>query len=86
MTWSRSCGATEQIRDRTGLLRPERRMWSRGDARAAEQTRNGDSKNPELSDDPDFAKLQKQVDVPRPLAEQAARERRRRDVRNATLE
>jgi len=48
------------------------------DALAAERMRNGDSKKPELSDDPDVAKLQKQVDLPRPMAEQAVRERRRR--------
>jgi hypothetical protein len=51
------------------------------DALAAERTQNGDSKKPELSDDPDVAKLQKQVDwvdVPRPMAEQAVREHRRR--------
>ena len=50
------------------------------DALAAERMRNGDSKKPELSDDPDVAKLQKQVDVPRPMAEQAVRERRRRSM------
>jgi hypothetical protein len=48
------------------------------DALAAERMRNEDSKKPELSDDPDVAKLQKQVDVPRPMAEQAVEERRRR--------
>lgn len=48
------------------------------DALAAERMRNEDSKKPELSDDPDVAKLQKQVDVPRPMAEQAVKERRRR--------
>jgi hypothetical protein len=47
-------------------------------ALAAERMRNEDSKKPELSDDPDVAKLQKQVDVPRPMAEQAVKERRRR--------
>ena len=48
------------------------------DALAAERMRNRDSKKPELSDDPDVAELQKQVDVPRRMAEQAVRERRRR--------
>jgi hypothetical protein len=48
------------------------------DALAAERMRNEDSKKPELSDDPDVAKLQEQVDVPRPMAEQAVKERRRR--------
>jgi len=48
------------------------------DALAAERMRNGDSKKPELSDDPDVAKRQKQVDVPRPMAERAVKERRRR--------
>src|SRR5260370_29229989 len=47
------------------------------DALAAERMRSGDSKKPELSDDPDVSKLQKQVDVPRPMAEQAVKERRR---------
>ena len=50
------------------------------DALAAERMRNWDSKKPELSDDPDVAELQKQVDVPRPMAEQAVKERRRRAV------
>ena len=48
------------------------------DALAAERMRNLDSKKPELSDDPDVAQLQEQVDVPRPIAEQAVREHRRR--------
>src|SRR5439155_24911999 len=48
------------------------------DALAAERMRNEDSKKPELSDDPDVAKLQRQVDVPRPMAEQAVSEHRRR--------
>jgi hypothetical protein len=50
------------------------------DALAAERMRNGDSKKPELSDDPDVAKLQKQVDLPRPMAEQTVKEHRRRAV------
>jgi hypothetical protein len=48
------------------------------DALAAERMRNEDSKKPELSDDPDVAKLQELVDVPRPMAEQAVKEHRRR--------
>ena len=48
------------------------------DAVVTERMRNWDSKIPALSDDPDVAKLQKQVDVPRPMAEQAVKERRRR--------
>ena len=48
------------------------------EALVTERMRNWDSKRPELSDDPDVAELQKQVDVPRPMAEQAVKERRRR--------
>lgn len=50
------------------------------DAVVTERMRNWDSKKAELSDDPDVAELQKQVDVPRPMAEQAAQERRRRAI------
>jgi hypothetical protein len=50
------------------------------DAVVTERMRNWDSKQPELSDDPDVAELQKQVDVPRPMAEQAVKERRRRAI------
>ena len=50
------------------------------DAVAAERMRNEDSKNPDFSEDPEVAKLQKQIDVPRPMAEQAVRERRRRAI------
>jgi hypothetical protein len=50
------------------------------DALAAERMRKGASKKPKLSDDPDVAKLQKQVDVPRTMAEQAVKERRRRTM------
>jgi hypothetical protein len=39
-----------------------------------------DSKKPALSDDPDVAELQQRADVPRPMAEQAVKERRRRAV------
>jgi len=49
-------------------------------ATIAERMRNWDSKKAELSDDPDVAELQKQVDVPRPMAEQAVKERRRRAI------
>jgi hypothetical protein len=48
------------------------------EALVTERMRNWDSKKPALSDDPDVAKLQTQVDVPRPMAEQAVKERRRR--------
>ena len=54
------------------------------EALAAERMRNEDSKKPELSDDPDVAMLQKQVDVPRPMAEQAVKERRRRAMSEIT--
>ena len=50
------------------------------DALAAERMRNWDSKKAKLSDDPDAAELQKQLDVPRPMAEQAVKERRRRAI------
>ncbi len=45
-----------------------------------ERMRNWDSKKPALSDDPDVAELQQRADVPRPMAEQAVKERRRRAV------
>jgi hypothetical protein len=39
-----------------------------------------DSKEPKLSDDQDVAALQKLADVPRPMAEQVVKERRRRAI------
>jgi hypothetical protein len=49
--------------------------------------RNWDSRKPELPDDSDVAALQTQVDVPRPMAEQAVKERPpSRDGRNAIVE
>jgi hypothetical protein len=50
------------------------------DALAAERMRNWDSKKPNLSDDPDVAELQKELDLPRPMAEQAVKEHRRRAI------
>jgi hypothetical protein len=50
------------------------------DAVVTERMRNWDSKKAELSDDPDVAELQTQVDVPRPMAEQVVKERRRRAI------
>jgi len=50
------------------------------EALVTERMRNWDSKKPKLSDDPDIAELQKELDVPRPMAEQAVKERRRREV------
>ena len=50
------------------------------EALVTERMRNWDSKRPALSDDPDVAELQKQADVPRPMAEQAVKEHRRRAV------
>jgi hypothetical protein len=50
------------------------------DALVAERMRNWDSKKPKLSDDPDVAELQKELDVPRPMAEQAVKEHRRRAI------
>ena len=50
------------------------------DALVTERMRNWDSKKPKLSDDPDTAELQKELDMPRPMAEQAVKERRRRAI------
>ena len=50
------------------------------DAVVTERMRNWDSRKAELSDDPDVAELQRQVDVPRPMAEQVVKERRRRAI------
>jgi hypothetical protein len=50
------------------------------DAVLTERTRNWDSKKPRLSQDADVAELQKNLDVPRPMAEQAVKERRRRET------
>jgi hypothetical protein len=50
------------------------------DAVAAERMRNYSSKSCELSDDTDVAELQKQIDMPRRLAERAVKERRRRAI------
>jgi hypothetical protein len=50
------------------------------DALVTERMRKWDSKRAALSDDPDVAELQKQADVPRPMAEQAVKESRRRAV------
>jgi hypothetical protein len=48
------------------------------DALVAERMRKLDSKKPKLSDDPHVAELQKELDVPRPIAEKAVKEHRRR--------
>jgi hypothetical protein len=50
------------------------------DALVAERMRDWASKKPRLSDDADVAKLQKDLDAPRPMAEQAVKERRRRAI------
>jgi len=50
------------------------------DAVVTERIRNSDSKKTRLSGDPDVAELQKDHDVPRPMAEQAVKERRRRAI------
>jgi hypothetical protein len=50
------------------------------DALITERMREWDSKKPKLSDDPEVAELQQHADVPRPMAEQAVKERRRRAV------
>ncbi len=49
------------------------------DALITERMREWDSKKPKLSD-PEVAGLQRHADVPRPMAEQAVKERRRRAV------
>lgn len=50
------------------------------DALVAERMRNWDSKEPKLSDESDAAELQKQLDLPKSMAEQALKERRRRAI------
>ena len=50
------------------------------DALVEERMRNWDSKKPKLSDDSDVAELQKELDMPRPMAEQAVKEHRRRAI------
>jgi hypothetical protein len=50
------------------------------DAVVTERIRNSDSKKPRLSDDPNVAELQKGLDAPRAMAEQAVKERRRRAI------
>ena len=50
------------------------------EALVTERMRKWDSKKPKLSDDPDVADLQKEHDVPRPVAEKAVKERRRRAI------
>lgn len=50
------------------------------DALVTERMRNLDSKKPRLSNDPDVAGLQTELDVPKPMAEQAVKERRRRAI------
>ena len=50
------------------------------EALVTERMREWDSKKPKLSDDPDVAELQKVSEVPRPMAESAVKERRRRAI------
>jgi hypothetical protein len=50
------------------------------EALVIERMRKRDSKKPKLSDDPDVAELQAEGDVPRPVAEKAMKERRRRAI------
>jgi hypothetical protein len=50
------------------------------EALVTERMRKSDSKKPKLSDDPDVAQLQKLADVPKPMAEQVVKERRRRAI------
>ena len=62
-------------------------IWCQNEALVTERMRNWDSRKPELPDDSDVAALQTQVDVPRPMAEQAVKERPpSRDGRNAIVE
>lgn len=50
------------------------------EALVTERMRKWGSKQPTLSDDPEVAELQKHADVPRPMAEQAVKVRRRRAI------
>jgi hypothetical protein len=50
------------------------------EALVTERMRKWDSKKPKLSDDQDVAELQKLADVPKPMAEQVVKERRRRAI------
>jgi len=50
------------------------------DALVTERMRKWDSKKPKLSDDPHVAELQKELDVPRPIAEKVVKEHRRRAI------
>jgi hypothetical protein len=50
------------------------------EALVTERMRKWDSKKPKLSDDQDVAALQKLADVPKPMAEQVVKERRRRAI------
>jgi hypothetical protein len=49
-----------------------------------ESTRQWDAKELEISEDPEAAHLQKSVDLPKSIAERAAKERRHRQFLNAT--
>jgi hypothetical protein len=50
------------------------------EALVTERMRKCDSKTPKVSDDPDVAELQEERDVPRLVAENAVKERRRRAI------
>jgi len=50
------------------------------EALVTERMRKWDSKQPKLSDDLEVAQLQKLADVPKPMAEQVVKERRRRAI------
>ncbi len=67
----------------TGEIPKEKRdvaLKTLNEALVTERMRKWDSKKPKLSNDPDVAELQKEGDVPRPVAEKAVKERRRRAI------
>lgn len=67
----------------TGEIPKEKRdaaLKTLNEALVTERMRKWDSKKPKLSDDPDVAELQKEGDVPRPVAEKAVKEHRRRAI------
>ena len=67
----------------TGEMPKEKRdaaLKTLNEALVTERMRKRDSKKPKLSDDPEVAQLQKLADVPKPMAEQVVKERRRRTI------
>jgi len=65
----------------TGEMPKEKRdsaLKTLNEALVTERMRKRDSKKPKLSDDPDVAELQEEGDVPRPVADNAVKDLRRR--------